>query len=136
MRAMGPIRALTVGLLVVLAACNTPTIPLPPPEPEPEDVVVTLYEADPARLVFSAEPTSPDELLSIPPGAVVQIRDLDSGYGTIAPADAEGRFTSDPVTGAAGDVVEISFVDEDDEMSGVLCLIVVLGRQGPENVCP
>jgi hypothetical protein len=132
------VRALHVaaGVLAILTACNTPTIPLPPPEPAPEDMVVALYELDPEKLVFSAEPVEAGARLSIPAGARVTIFDEDSGYGTLVTAGDDGRFVSDPLTGGEGDLVRIGYETEEGEVSHDLCLLVTLGRQGAANRCP
>jgi len=120
--------------MAVLVACNTPTIPLPPPQPEPEDVVVTRYQLDDTKLVLEAD--SESRASSFPPGAVVTIFDRDSGYGTVVTADGNGEFVSDPFTGQEGDVVFISYVDEEGAESDELCVLVRLGRQGDGDLCP
>ena len=124
------------GIAVLVAACNTPTIPLPPPRPEAEDVVVARYAADPTKLVFSAEPAAPGDHLSFPPRALVSIYNDDVDVGVLAPTDGEGRFETEPITGEEGDRVRIWYVDEDGELSVDLCLLVALGRQTRGDVCP
>jgi hypothetical protein len=121
------------ALAAWLFACNTPTIPLPPPAPEAEDVVVSVYAADPTRLVFAGDPAGPRN--SFPGGSLVTIFDDDSGHGALVTADAQGRFESDPVTAAVGDDVRIWYED-DNGRSSDLCLVVAVGRQGGENLCP
>jgi len=98
-------------------------------------MVVALYEADPTKLVFSAEPQAPDDRLSFPPRALVSIYNDDIDLGVLAPAGDDGSFEAEPLTGQEGDTVRIWYEDEGGEMSDELCLLVALGRQGAGDVC-
>lgn len=119
---------LAIGLVVLgLAGCVTPSIPIPPP--------------DPALMTFTVTTTGSDSTAAFayPPkedygGALVYIFNRDLGVGIIEQARPDGSVgPTRPVAARVNDQVVVSFQLEDQTVSR--CIRLRDGQQDPNNYC-
>jgi hypothetical protein len=111
---------------VVVAGCNTPQIPLPPPEVEVLEVALVDREAETIRL--SGAPNFRTRK------AQVEVINLETGFGVIAPAGDDGAFVTQPLSAAEGHHLSVSY-SRGEDFSDALCIVVsYAGGQPP--VCP
>ena len=104
-----------LGLLLILWACNTPSIPMPPPSPE-SFTFIQSAQTGYYELEISANQY-------IPEGAEVMVKNLDTGLFVGGPAGAGGAYHSMPFAAELDDIIQVSFVTDSGE-GGVTCLVL------------
>jgi hypothetical protein len=112
-------------LLLALAGCITPSIPIPPPDPEQMTFDVELQTGS-AR--FSYSPAGAYE------GSTVYVFNRAEGTGVIDTARADGSVGPTlPFPAALGDSVVVSFEREQQTVS--TCVVIRQGRQSTADLC-
>ena len=108
--------ALSLG---VIAACNTPSVPLPPPDlpalsfQQPMPVV-------PDTVVLSGKPSQRHV------DARFYLVNRSTGDGVITTAAHDGSFTSTPFSGMEGDTVQMYYDTAQGERSEDVCTVLQL----------
>ncbi|MDQ3334257.1 MAG: hypothetical protein M4D80_03785 [Myxococcota bacterium] len=121
----------TIGLLVLvlvgLAGCVTPSIPIPPPDPAQMNFTVVVQGQD-STAVFSYPPKTDYG------DAIVYVFNRDQGVGIIAQARPDGSVgPTNPVAGRVNEQIVVSFQLEDQTVSR--CIRLRDGPQDPNNYC-
>ena len=118
-------RIALVMLVVGLAGCVTPSIPIPPP--------------DPAMMNFSVDSQNNTAVFSYPPkedyeSAIVYVFNRDQGVGIIEQARPDGSVgPTRPVAGKVGEQIVVSFQLDDQTVSR--CIRLRDGQQDPTAYC-
>ncbi len=114
-------------LLIGLAGCITPSIPIPPPDPsEMQFDITTTGTASSA--VFTYPPTDAYK------GGTVYLFDRANGQGVFQVSHTDGSFGPTlPLPAAAGDQVVVSIENVDQTVS--ICVVLQQGAQSPNHVC-
>lgn len=119
------VRVLAAGLLVGMASCFTPSVPIPPPEPEKMTFEVDL-QAGSAQFVYEANPSYG--------AAVVYVFNRDKGEGVITTARADGSVPlTPPFPAEEYDQIVITF--ELDSQQAATCVELHEGRSSSEYEC-
>ncbi len=106
-------------LLLALAGCVTPVIPLPPPSPERYEVALK----DEQHVTLAGRPGTE------PPGALVFSFNQQNGLGLITRVEADGSFQTEPLRARDGHRLELWLARGTDEVtSDVVCADVVLAE--------
>ena len=121
----------SIGLLVLvlvgLAGCVTPSIPIPPPDPAQMTFTVSVEGTD-STAVFSY-PAKADY-----GDAIVYVFNRDQGVGIIAQAAPDGSVgPTKPVAARVNEQIVVSFQLEDQTVSR--CIRLRDGAQDPNNHC-
>ncbi len=118
-------RVLSAGLLVGLAGCFTPSVPIPPPEPEKMTFDVDL-QAGLAQFSYQANPSYGD--------AVVYVFNRDKGVGLITTAQPDGSV---PPTGGfpAEEYDQVVITFELDTQQASTCVELHDGPSSSEYEC-
>lgn len=120
-------RAFGLVLVLGLAGCVTPSIPIPPPEPALMTFTVTV-EGDLSTASF-AYPAKADYA-----DAVVYLYNRDQGLGIIERARPDGSVgPTRPVPARLDEQIIVSFQLEDQTVSR--CIRLREGTQDPNNYC-
>jgi hypothetical protein len=112
-----PLPALLGGLgLALLAACNSPFIPIPPPNPTFEPPVAVEDGRGGTRLMWGvfSPPTQPMAR------ATVFLFNRDLGQGVIVRAGEDGAYSTS-IEGQREDEILIHFETDDGESSQSIC---------------
>ena len=118
-------RIALVMLVVGLAGCVTPSIPIPPP--------------DPSMMTFTVNGMEGTAVFSYPPkqdyvDAIVYVYNRDQGVGIIEQARPDGSVgPTRPVAGKIGEQIVVSFQLDDQTVSR--CIRLRDGAQDPNNHC-
>lgn len=113
--------AFVVAVLVGLAGCITPSIPIPPPEPSNMSFAIDV-EAGAATFRYGPEPNFSD--------AIVYVYNRTQRQGLITAARADGSVgPTQPFPAAAGDNVAVTFETPDTVVS--TCVVV---REGVPSI--
>lgn len=116
---------LCCGLLLALAGCITPSIPIPPPDPEQMTFEVELQTGS---AQFSYSPAGSYE------GATVYVFNRAKRTGVIDTAREDGSVGPTlPFPAALGDAVVVSF--ERDQQTVSTCVVIRQGRQSAADIC-
>lgn len=112
-------RALLVpAFALVLAACNTPSIPLPPPE-----LGALRFRA--------ASSVQTVELVGTPNPHHAGVRfsafNRSRLVGVLVEAGSDGSFVTQPFAGSAGDTVELWYERDGDRSESITCTEIGLG---------
>jgi len=119
------VRVLSAGLVLGLAACFTPSVPIPPPEPEKMTFDVDL-QAGTAQFTYEANASYG--------GAVVYVFNRDRGRGVIETARADGSVTtSAPFPAEELDEVVVTFELETQQAS--TCVVLHDGPSSSQYEC-
>jgi hypothetical protein len=119
---------LAIGLIVLgLAACVTPSIPIPPPDPALMTFTVTTTATDStATFAYPAKADYGD--------ALVYVFNRDQGVGIIEQARPDGSVgPTRAVAAKVNDQIVVSFQLEDQMVSR--CIRLRDGAQDPNNYC-
>lgn len=128
------LRLRTLGLLALLwlllglAGCITPSIPIPPPDPEQMtfEVQVEVGVAGSARFAYSASGAYD--------GATVYVFNRAKGTGVIDTAREDGSVGPTlPFPAELGDQVVVTFEREQQTVS--TCVVLRQGRQSSADIC-
>ncbi len=111
-----------LALWAVLWACNTPSIPMPPPGGE----IVSFIQEDEDHWTFEIEPND-----YIQPGAEVTIKNRTLNIWVGGLAGTDGSFQSEPFQGSPGDIIQLTFVKNDE--GGTTCFVLQAGSDPPED---
>ena len=112
-------------MLLALAGCITPSIPIPPPDPEQMSFEVQV-ETGEARFEYSASGTYA--------GATVYVFNRRSGTGVNDTARDDGSVgPTSPFPAALGDEVVVSFEREQQTVS--TCITIQQNQQNTTNIC-
>lgn len=116
---------LCCGVLLALAGCITPSIPIPPPDPEQMTFEVELQTGS---AQFSYSPSGAYA------GAAVYVFNRAKGTGVIDTARADGSVGPTlPFPAALGDSVVVTFESEQQTVS--TCVVIRQGRQSAADIC-
>jgi hypothetical protein len=121
------LRRLVLPALVVLAlaGCVTPTVPIPPPDPESMTFALDT-EAGLAR--YAADPNVSYA------GAVVFVYNRDRGLGVITTAADDGSVApTEPFAGDDGDDIVVTY--EIDTQAAATCVVLHDGRSSSAFEC-
>jgi hypothetical protein len=114
------------ALLLMAAACTTPTIPIPPPQVE--DVTFALDEPN---MTATFEYTGGEPYAD----GFVYVFNLTQGVGPrVARFDAVGHVMTEAFPGARDDEIDIAF-RRDDAIS-TLCVLLRPPPLSPAELCP
>ncbi len=119
--------ALSLGALLAVGGCVTPSIPIPPPSAE----LMTFRLSGPvgdttAIFEYPQHPTLVD--------AVVYVYNRDKGVGIIEVARPDGSVgPTAPVRAALGDQIVVSF--QRDDQTASTCIRLREGAQDPNSYC-
>lgn len=127
MRRLVILSALGLAVMVGLAGCITPSIPIPPP--------------DPARMTFTlvGDPGNTTASFEYPPtdnyaGAIVFVFNRELGVGVIETARPDGSVgPTAPVRADLGQQIVVSFQRDDQTVSQ--CVRLQEGPQSSTNYC-
>ncbi len=112
-------------LLVVLAGCVTPSVPIPPPQPE---LVYFTVDTAVGEATFRYGPDPSYQ------GATVYVFNRNAGEGIITTAEADGSVvTTQPWPAMLGDEVVITF--ETQAQLSSTCLILQDGQSNSGLEC-
>ena len=120
--------AVIVAIVVGLAGCVTPSIPIPPPDPAKMTFMVTT---DTSGVVVSAA-------LAYPPtdaykGGVAYLYNRSQGHGVIEAVNADGSVgPTAAVAATTGN--QIVFSIENDDQTVSTCVLLTEGA--PSSYCP
>jgi hypothetical protein len=116
---------LAAALVVGLAACVTPSVPIPPPEAQKISFEVDIG-AGAARFQYAPHP---DFAL-----ATVYVLNRTQGVGVITTAQVDGSVApTEPFAAALDDEVVVSF--EKEGAIGSICVRLQPGQSGPALQC-
>ena len=111
-------RALSIVVLIGLAGCVTPSIPIPPPDPSMMTFTVTT---DPMGVITSASLEYPPTITYV--GGVVYVFNRTMGHGIIETVNADGSIgPTTPVAATMNDQIVISV--ENDEQTVSTCVLL------------
>ena len=114
------------GLVLGIAGCVTPSIPMPPPDPARMNFSVTGGPDSTAVFEYPAEENYAD--------AVVYVFNRDLGEGIIVTARPDGSVgPTNPVAASIGDQIVVSF--QLDEQTVSRCIRLQDGPQDPNVYC-
>ena len=118
---------LASGLVVVLGACITPSIPIPPPDPARMEFTFSGDAgAKQASFVYPANVNYVD--------SVVLVYNRNKGKGVIENAHPDGSVgPTDPMPAEIGDEVVVSFQRDDQTVS--TCVRLRAGAQSSTDYC-
>jgi hypothetical protein len=118
-------RLVFVGVVLVVGACVTPSIPIPPPEP--------------AKMTFAVDAVMGQATFAYPAtdnyvGSVVFVYNRDKGVGIIENAHPDGSVgPTAPVAAVLNDQIVVTF--QVDEQSVSTCIRLREGAQDPTVSC-
>jgi hypothetical protein len=116
--------SVVLAVVLALAGCITPSIPIPPPDPEQMTFDVTV---DTGRATFSYSPSPYD-------GAIVYVLNRATGTGVIDRAREDGSVGPTlPFPARLGDSIIVSF--ERDSQTASTCIVIRQGRQTSADLC-
>jgi hypothetical protein len=121
---------LALALFGVIAACNTPTIPIPPPQPEN-----AMFAIDGAAGTATFEYNGGTDYANV----LVYVFNLTRGDSCttcedITQADAAGHVLSEPFGGMMDDQIDITF-RRDNDLVG-FCILLRPGIPSDADLCP
>jgi len=118
-------------LVLALASCNTPFIPIPPPADPTFTPIVTTDPMGGTRTVWQARGPAMKEVES----ARVSLFNVDHGAGVIVRANADGSYVIGPFEGKMGDRIQIQYERTNGERSPGICRVLAdgLARMGCER---
>ena len=120
-------RLALIGLVVALAGCVTPSIPIPPPDPARMNFDVTIVGTT-SNAVF----TYPPEQNYV--DSIVYVFNRDRGTGIITTARPDGGVgPTQPFPAVIGNQVVITFEMPEDTVSS--CVRVTDGTPNALDVC-
>jgi hypothetical protein len=131
---------IALGTAALCWACNAPFIPVPPPGETATFTSALVAGGDGGQktIWFAHGPANRDMASSR-----VYVFDRTFGSGVIAQAAADGSYTSPPMDGNMGDLVDISYETPAGVLSGSLCLslteetmVTSDGPTAPRVTCP
>jgi hypothetical protein len=122
------LRALGIGLVVVLSGCNTPSVPIPPPVVDL--AVIQMHSSQAGEIEAAGAPTTNHAK------ARFYLFNVSRSDGVIADAKADGSFATSPFPGASGDTLQIYFDAADGRRSAAVCTGVVLDGPLIGSTCP
>jgi hypothetical protein len=109
-------KVLHLLFVVVVGGCVTPVIPLPPPNPS---LMSLTADTNKGEIVISGKASDPHS------DALYYFYNLRTGYGTIALAQPDGSFTTQPLEAKDGDKLDLwTSRFGEDEPSSVVRVIV------------
>jgi hypothetical protein len=118
------------GLMVLaLAACNTPFIPIPPPGNPTFTPIITM-DGMGTRTVWETRGAPSARIAN----ALVFVYNRDAERGVIAKASADGSYVADPIAGNVGDRIQIFYEQSTGEDSPGICRLLQQGVAQTE--CP
>ncbi len=120
-------RSIFVLVLLGLAGCVTPSIPIPPPDPALMTFTVTVEgTTSTATFEYPAKQDYGD--------AIVYVFNRDQGVGIIEQARPDGSVgPTAPVSARINEQIVVSFQLEDQTVSR--CIRLRDGQQDPNNYC-
>jgi hypothetical protein len=111
-------------IVVVLAGCITPSIPIPPPDPSE----MQFHVGSDGGAVFSYPPTDAYK------GGTCYVFDRTNGRGVFQVANADGSIGPTlPLPAQLGDQVVVSIENVDQTVS--TCVLLQEGSQDPNHYC-
>lgn len=110
-------------LLVVLAGCITPSIPIPPPDPSEME----FHVGSDGVALFTYPPTDAYQ------GGTCYLFDRTQGHGVFELAHADGSIGPLGVAATLGDQIVVSIENVQQTVS--TCVILQEGTQDPNHYC-
>jgi hypothetical protein len=120
---------IAAGALGIIAACNTPSVPIPPP-----DLQALSFQnsgAAPAGMVVLQGMPSQRHA-----NAEFFALNRSRGDGVIATAGADGSFTTSPFAANDGDTMQLYYNTSSGEHSEEVCVQLVINLPLISSACP